>query len=110
MLNSSSSSANSNLTYPIGISGRILPSGYTHFADDLQDQKSRNGSSYIITFPSGWDENVAEKERYSNLQTLQNTNEVFFPIYTSGINRTSATASYTASLNSVPSTMSNLFG
>jgi hypothetical protein len=111
MANNPSSSANTDSMYPhSGIYGRILPSGYAHFADSLQEQINRGGSSYITVFPSGWDENVAEKERYCNLDSLKNTNEVFFPIYTSGINRTSATASYTASLNSVPSTMSNLFG
>lgn len=110
-LNNPSNVANTNSTlYPSGIGGRILPSGYAHFADSLQEQINRGGSSYITVFPSDWDENVAAKERYGNLDTLQNTNEVFFPIYTSGINRTGADGSYTACHTTGGiSTMSNMF-
>lgn len=102
MANNPSHSANDPTKYPTsGIHGYILPSGYAHFADSLQEQVNRGGSSYITIFPSGWDENVPEKEKYSNLDALNSVNAVFFPIYTSGIN-------FTSSPNG--SSMSNLFG
>jgi hypothetical protein len=112
MANNPSSLANTANMYPhSGIHGRILPNGYSHFADSLQEQINRGGSSYITVFPSGWDENVAEKERYRNLDDLQNANEVFFPIHTSGINLNGANASYTASPGGIGhSSMSNIFG
>lgn len=102
MANNPSHFANDPSKYPTsGIRGYILPSGYAHFADSLQEQINRGGISYITVFPSGWDENVPEKEKYGNLDTLKNNNEVFFPIYNSGIN-----------FNSSPNgtSMSNIFG
>jgi hypothetical protein len=87
-----------------------LPSGYAHFADDLQNQKNRKGLPYITTFPSGWDENVDEKERYPNLDPLQDSKAVYFPVYTSGISFASASSVYTATPNSIPGTMSKLLG
>ena len=112
MANNPSHFANDPNKYPTsGIYGYILPSGYAHFADSLQEQINRGGTSYITVFPSGWDENVATKERYRNLDDLQNANEVFFPIHTSGINSRGSHAAYTASPGgSDHSSMSNLFG
>jgi hypothetical protein len=113
MANDPSSRANNGnpALYPhSGIYGRILPSGYAHFADDLQNQKNRRGLPYITTFPSGWDENVDAKERYPNLDPLQDSNGVYFAVYTSGISFTSASSVYTVTPNSTPGTMSKLFG
>jgi hypothetical protein len=111
-LNNPSNLANNNSTlYPSGIGGRILPSGYAHFADSLQEHVNNSSqSSYITNFPSGWDENVAAKERYSNLDSLKTSSEVFFPIYTSGINLKGAQSLYTAAPPAGGlSTMSKLF-
>lgn len=122
MANNPSYFANDPHKYPnSGIYGYILPSGYAHFADSLQEQINRSGISYITQFPSGWDENVIEKEKYVNLDYVFLTNglligAVTFPIYTSGINASGSCADYTASpppTDSNPrghSTMSNIFG
>jgi hypothetical protein len=112
MANNPSSRANSDGMYPhSGIYGRILPSGYAHFADSLQEHFNNSSqSSYITNFPSGWDENVAAKERYGNLDSSKTSSEVFFPIYTSGINLKGAQSLYTAAPPAGGlSTMSNLF-
>jgi len=102
MANNPSHFANDPNKYPkSGIYGYVLPSGYAHFADSLQEQINRGGTSYITVFPSGWDENVVGKERYGNLDALRNGNEVFFPIYTSGINFKSSPSG---------TSMSNIFG
>jgi len=101
MANNPSHSANDPNKYPTsGINGYVLPSGYAHFADSLQEQINRGGTSYITVFPSGWDENVAGKERYANLDSFVSNNAVYFPIFTSGINLR----------GSGDSSMSNLFG
>lgn len=94
MANNPSSAANTANMYPhSGIYGHVLPSGYAHFADSLQEQINRGGSSYITTFPSGWDENVDDKERYVNLDPLQDSNGVYFPVYTSGMSFVSGVSS-----------------
>jgi hypothetical protein len=119
MPNNPSSYANTADMYPdSGIYGRILPSGYAHFADSLQEQINKNGLSYITTFPSGWDENHdRKKEYYGSLQEVfvrdiqSKVLCVSFPIYTSGINGSGSHAAYTASPGGIDhSTMSNIFG
>jgi hypothetical protein len=116
MANNPSSAANSSDTYPNnGINGRILPSGYAHFADSLQEQINRGGASYITIFPSGWDERGdTAGEYYGNLNNTNivaiNESIVSFPIHTSGINLKSANSSYTAAPAGGFSTMSNMFG
>lgn len=107
MANNPSHFANDINKYPhSGILGYILPSGYAHFADSLQEHINRPGNtSYITTFPSGWDENDRRKEYYESLQQVFERNvagtvvSVSFPIYTSGINATGGISS-----------MSNIFG
>jgi hypothetical protein len=112
MANYPSHLANDPNKYPTsGIKGYVLPSGYAHFADSLQEQESRRGTSYITVFPSGWDENVVEGERYANLDSFVSKNAVYFPIFTSGINLSGSISNYTASPGgSDHSSMSNLFG
>jgi len=112
MANYPSHLANDPNKYPTsGIKGYVLPSGYAHFADSLQEQINRGGTSYITVFPSGWDENVVEKERYGNLDSFVIGVAVYFPIFTSGINPNGSVSNYTASPGgSSHSSMSNLFG
>jgi len=120
MANNPSHFANDINKYPhSGILGYILPSGYAHFADSLQEHINRPGNtSYITTFPSGWDENhIRRNEYYESLQHVfvrdgsGNVASVSFPIYTSGINASGSHAIYTASpVSSGHSSMSNIFG